>query len=102
MEIYVQAFPSGEKHRISTAGGANPAWARNGREIFYLARNNGSGKLALMATGFTPGGAFQVGAPHVLFEGVFVLTDMTRSYDVLRTVNTSSWKYRRGVRRPSP
>ena len=35
-EIYVQAFPGpGRTQQVSTDGGTEPLWARNGREIFY-------------------------------------------------------------------
>jgi hypothetical protein len=81
-EIYLQAFPGpGEKHRISTAGGINPAWARNGRELFYLVPRD-SGKFAIMAVDFAIGGAFQAGSPHLLFEGQFRATVPLRSYDI--------------------
>jgi serine/threonine-protein kinase len=81
-EVYVQAFPGpGEKHRISTAGGANPMWARNGRELFYL-QPLGSGKHAMMTVDFATSGAFRAGTPHVLFEGAMATTAPLRSYDV--------------------
>jgi serine/threonine protein kinase len=36
-EVWLQAFPGpGDPHRISTNGGTNPLWARNGRELYYL------------------------------------------------------------------
>jgi Tol biopolymer transport system component/predicted Ser/Thr protein kinase len=36
-EVYVQSFPKPHgKIRISTAGGRNPEWGPNGRELFYL------------------------------------------------------------------
>ncbi|MCI0416497.1 protein kinase [bacterium] len=36
-EVYVQSFPSsGKKVRISTNGGAQPRWRRDGKELFYL------------------------------------------------------------------
>ena len=36
-EVYVQAFPSaGRKIPISTSGGVQPRWRRDGRELFYL------------------------------------------------------------------
>jgi Tol biopolymer transport system component len=39
-EIYVRSFPpSGAKWQVSTAGGADPRWRRDGRELFYLALN---------------------------------------------------------------
>ena len=37
MEIYVQAFPSGGPQQISTAGGSQPRWRRDGQELFYIA-----------------------------------------------------------------
>ena len=36
-EVYVQPYPGpGERHLISTNGGEQPAWSRNGRELFYV------------------------------------------------------------------
>ena len=36
LEVYVVPFPGpGRKWRISTAGGAFPAWARNEQELFF-------------------------------------------------------------------
>ena len=36
-EIFVQAFPEhGGRWQISTAGGSNPNWRRDGRELFYV------------------------------------------------------------------
>ena len=81
-EIYVQAFPgAGEKHKISTSGGINPAWARNGRELFYL-EGAGTDKAAMMAVEFAAGGAFKAGAPRKLFEAKIDITTPLRSYDV--------------------
>ncbi|HWX42062.1 MAG TPA: protein kinase [Blastocatellia bacterium] len=42
-EVYIQSFPAGGgKRQISTSGGNNPRWRRDGREMFYYA---GDGKL---------------------------------------------------------
>ena len=39
-EVYVQAYPGpGEKIRISTAGGIEPIWTANGRELLYRAHD---------------------------------------------------------------
>ena len=40
-EVYVRPFPKVDAGRwqVSTAGGTRPAWAHNGRELFYLDRN---------------------------------------------------------------
>src|SRR4029077_11465276 len=36
-EVYVQPFPgSGHRVRTSTAGGEEPIWSRDGRELFYF------------------------------------------------------------------
>jgi Tol biopolymer transport system component len=41
MEVYVVPFPGpGGKRQISTGGGAQPSWRRDGKEIFYLAQDN--------------------------------------------------------------
>ena len=63
-EVYVVPFPGpGRKVRISTAGGDNARWRRDGKEIFFLARNT------LMAAGVTANGSrFDVGALQRLFE----------------------------------
>jgi hypothetical protein len=35
-EVYVQPYPGpGENVRVSTNGGVEPLWSRNGRELFY-------------------------------------------------------------------
>jgi serine/threonine-protein kinase len=78
-EVWVQAFPAGERHRIST--GTGPAWARSGRELFFLSGSAGR-PYALMAVDFTPGTVFKIGVPHKLFEANFRPTIPQRSYDV--------------------
>jgi serine/threonine protein kinase/Tol biopolymer transport system component len=64
-EVWVQAFPqSGEKWQVSTSGGSQPRWNRNGRELFYIAANG-----SLMSTTFAAtNGRVQTGTPTVLFH----------------------------------
>ena len=40
-EVYVRPFPAvaGGQWQVSTAGGRRPLWARDGQELFYLARD---------------------------------------------------------------
>jgi len=65
-EIYVRSFPGpGGKWQISTEGGTEPLWARNGRELFYRSGEN------TMAADITPGLPFKAGTPHKLFEGKY-------------------------------
>jgi len=63
-EVYVRAFDgSGEKTRISTAGGTRLCWRRDGSELFYLSADN-----QLMAVPVKTGTAFEAGAPVPLFR----------------------------------
>ena len=63
-EVYVQRFPGGsDKRQVSTAGGDNPRWRRDGKELFYYAAN---GKL--MAAPVKSGESFEISAAVPLFE----------------------------------
>jgi hypothetical protein len=63
-EIYVQAFPEGAgRWRISPAGGIQPTWRADGRELFYLAADG-----RMMAVAIAEGIALEPGAPAALFE----------------------------------
>jgi dipeptidyl aminopeptidase/acylaminoacyl peptidase len=67
-EIYVQPYPDpGGKWQISTDGGNEPQWNRNGREIFY---RDGDKMMAVDITTTQPG--FAAGKPHELFEGNYL------------------------------
>jgi hypothetical protein len=67
-EIYVQAYPdkSGGKSIVSTEGGQNPRWSRNGKELFYLSGPTGTKMMAVDVIQLTPSPRF--GKPHILFE----------------------------------
>ena len=79
-EIYVQPYPGpGGKRLISTEGGTEPAWNRNGRELFYRSGNK------MMAVETTTQPTFTAGKPRVLFEGEFLATSYPQlgtNYDV--------------------
>jgi serine/threonine-protein kinase len=48
-EVYVRAFPDrGGKWQISNAGGREPQWSQNGRELFFCNREN-----QIMVAGYT-------------------------------------------------
>lgn len=45
-QIYVQSFPTlTGKFQISTEGGSQPRWRRDGRELFYVAADHGRPQL---------------------------------------------------------
>ncbi|MGC2422086.1 MAG: protein kinase, partial [Candidatus Acidiferrales bacterium] len=64
-EIYVQTFPDHlGKWQISTAGGVEPAWRRDGKELFYLSPDN---KVMAVEVN-TDAANFQAGIPKPLFQ----------------------------------
>ena len=67
VEVYVQPVPpTGGKWQISTNGGSQPAWRRDGRELFYIA---GDGKMT--AVPVNPSAKeFEAGVPQPLFDVV--------------------------------
>jgi Tol biopolymer transport system component len=63
-EVYVVPFPGpGGKWQVSSEGGAQPRWSRDGRELFYLA-----GDRKLMSVSIAPGSTFAAAAPKTLFQ----------------------------------
>jgi hypothetical protein len=80
-EVYVQPYPGpGPRHQISAQGGTQPAWARNGRELFYTVPdpNATTGKMMAVAVTLTP--TLTAGVPRLL-ESVVEIT-FPRGYDV--------------------
>ena len=62
-EIYVQPFPApGEKIAISTNGGSNPVWSRDGRKLFF---RQGDAMMVVDVT--TTGGVFRAARERQLF-----------------------------------
>ncbi len=81
-EVYVRPYPgAGPKIKISSEGGAEPAWAPDGREIFYRA------KETFMAVPIRTEPELSAGQPHPLFPDQFdrwPREDGSRNYDVSR------------------
>jgi serine/threonine-protein kinase len=77
VEVYVQGYPNpGEREQISANGGTEPAWSRNGNELFYLNQSK------MMSVRFkVTNGKFIPEKPIVLFDGVDART-IGRGYDV--------------------
>jgi Tol biopolymer transport system component len=64
-EIYVQSFPaSGGKWQVSTNGGYHLAWARDGKELFYISSDKKMMAVEVKGDGAT----FERGAPKALFD----------------------------------
>ena len=83
-EVYVTRFPSGEgEWRISTAGGEQPRWRRDGKELFYVALDGKMMSVAVKATA-GPKPAFDRETPAALFDTRIAVAPDTRAfqYDV--------------------
>jgi Tol biopolymer transport system component len=64
-EVYVRGFSgTGRETLISTAGGEQPRWARNSKELFFAGAD---GKLTVVRVN-TQGASFDAGPPQALFD----------------------------------
>jgi serine/threonine-protein kinase len=83
LEIYVRPYPEtgGGQWQVSTEGGSQPAWARRGNELFYLARDGSLMSVRVEAAGRT----WRAAAPVKLFQGSYSTRGgvPVRMYDVL-------------------
>jgi len=79
-EIYVRPFPNvdGGRWQVSSGGG-QPAWARSGRELFYL----DSKSQSMMAVAIQTSPGFRSGTPQPMFDArPYYSLGVSRSYDV--------------------
>jgi len=62
-EVYVRPFPGpGMKHQVSSQGGVQPLWARNGYQLFYRWQDQ------VWAVDVRTEGGFATSKPRLLFE----------------------------------
>ena len=65
-EIYVQSYPGpAGRQLVSTEGGSQPRWRRDGKELFYVAPNN---TLMVVSIGPVAGQRLDTSKPVVLFR----------------------------------
>jgi hypothetical protein len=78
-EVYVGRFPAeGDAHLVSSNGGREPAWRRDGRELFYLAEDG-----TLMSVEVSPrAGGSMFGKPTALFRTRSKSASLRNTYDV--------------------
>jgi hypothetical protein len=63
-DVYVDAFPSqGSRHQVSTSGGLQPRWRRDGKGLFFVTPDR-----HLMAVSFEGPGTQRLGIPRRLFD----------------------------------
>jgi Tol biopolymer transport system component len=76
-EIWVRPYPGpGAPVRVSPNSGAEPVWAKNGRELYYLEGNK------LMSVAVEARADFNFKPPALLFENNYVRGGQPPSYDV--------------------
>jgi eukaryotic-like serine/threonine-protein kinase len=82
-EIYVTSFPEVRgKWQLSSAGGTQPRWRGDGKELFFLASDE-----KMMAVPVTAGANFDAGEPLMLFQAnprELVATSERVTYDVTK------------------
>jgi len=78
-EVYVRSFTNPlQKAQVSQNGGAEPVWARDGRELFYRAGDR------LMSAAVQTGGNIRVGASRVALATSYERGTLDRAnYDVM-------------------
>jgi len=81
MEVYVAPFPAANgKWQVSTGGGQEPRWRKDGKELFYLSADS-----KMMAATVSAGASFASGSPVFLFQThrrIPISSQDTFSYDV--------------------
>jgi eukaryotic-like serine/threonine-protein kinase len=82
-EVYVQPFPSADNEiRISTAGGEQPRWRGDGKELFYQRPDQKIASVAITTTA-GPKPALKAGTPVTMFDAhSSIPNNFTFNYDV--------------------
>jgi hypothetical protein len=82
-EVFVESMPeamggpaAGAKQKVSIAGGTQPSWRADGKEIFYVAAD---GKMMSVEFGAA---SFKLGVPKSLFQTRLEFDSVQRQYDV--------------------
>jgi Tol biopolymer transport system component len=77
-EVYVQTFPNATgRWQVSNAGGNDPAWRADGRELFYRGADQ-----RMMAVDISAGELFQAGVPRPIFTASVVPGNARNKYVV--------------------
>jgi eukaryotic-like serine/threonine-protein kinase len=77
-EVYIVSRRSGARWQVSTAGGMQPVWRRDGRELYYLGSDATLYAVAVDVMGDT----ITAGAPQALFKTA--LRDLTANIEQYR------------------
>jgi hypothetical protein len=95
-QVYVQPFPpTGAKWQISTAGGMEPKWRGDGRELYYLEPGRG-----VMAVTVDSSRAFEHSGPTLLVAARVAISSSASSFEV--TADGRRFLVRERVSLPDP
>ena len=76
-QVYVRTFPEGERQsQVSTRGGGQPRWSRDGKELFYVVDDT------LMAVEVSTRPSFTTAATTRLFQDASLRSTTGHRYDV--------------------
>jgi serine/threonine-protein kinase len=80
IEVYVRPYPKVNDGRwqVSTGGGTRPAWARDGRELFFVDLTNTLMSVSVQTSGST----FSAGTPAKVFDTKYAMPVVFRGYDI--------------------
>jgi serine/threonine-protein kinase len=93
-EVYLRPYPGpGGRTIVSTDGGADPLWAKTGRELFYREGD----KVLVVDVQTEP--EFTLGTPKLLFRGNYA---QGREHDVAHNYDVSADGQRFLMVKPTP
>ena len=82
-EVYVRPSPAVDQGRwqisTSNAGGSEPRWSKNGRELFFASGGAQFGARLVWSVSVEPGASFVAGKPTVVAK---LSNDASLAYDV--------------------
>ena len=77
-QIFVERFPGmGERQQVSTGGGIQPLWSRDGSELFFMEPTNRE------VLSVSVGKDMKFGAPKTLIKGAYFQLRAWRTFDVM-------------------
>lgn len=82
-EVYVRPFPAVDQGRwqisTSNAGGSEPRWSKNSRDLFFATGGAQFGARVLWSVSVEPGASFVAGKPNVVAK---LSAEASLAYDV--------------------
>jgi Tol biopolymer transport system component len=87
-EVFVAALDGGSGRQVSSRGGGQPRWRRDGRELFYISQDG-----ELVAASVTPGRKLGVGQARPLFSPPIGSNNMMTGYGTQYDVSADGERF---------